>query len=106
MENLYKEASYVFSDDILIAPGQHTLNRDVFDFGEIYLKLSPPLNTQWEANGELGSQYEETPDGKIKVLNENFFLEGLPISNCDNKIVEVHFEPFTDGCTKNCTYTY
>ena len=79
---------------IEIASAILPLGKSIFDHGDIFIDLVEPLKSQWENNGELGSAYQEKPDGKIKVLTGGFSLSGLPFSQCENQLVEVSFDPF------------
>ena len=78
------------------------LNKTIHDYGNVYLELMEPLNSNWINNGMLGDEYQIQSDGKIWAKNENFHLEGLPFIGCENQVIDVYFEPFVGA--RECAF--
>ncbi len=89
-------------DWLVVQTGDHTLDRSIFDYGNIYFELVEPFKTHWLNNGMQGTQFETQTDGTIKVLNENFSLSGFSMTNCEDMYVKFYFEPFPN--THECSF--
>ncbi len=87
---------------ISISSAIHPLNKSIFDYGNIYIELMEPLKSNWIANGKQGAGFALQADGRIQALNESFTLDDLPMTNCENLVIEVTFEPFTGA--KVCAF--
>lgn len=82
---------------IKVEPAAHPLGKSIFDYGNVYLELLGALHTDWTGKGQPGSSYQVMQDGKILVLDNNFHLDSLNLSNCENEVINVYFEPFADA---------
>ncbi|MEM8907159.1 MAG: hypothetical protein AAGD05_04870, partial [Bacteroidota bacterium] len=78
------------------------LEKTIHDYGEVFLELREPLYTEWLNKGGQGQNFSLTPTGLIKVENEDFHLENLPLDQCNYRIVDVHFLPNLDA--RDCSF--
>lgn len=76
-----------------IVTARNALNKPIQAYGTVYLRLREPLHGLWAANGSLGTGFTQQSDGRIRVNDEIFYLDGLPLDACENYVAEVFFEP-------------
>ena len=76
-----------------ILSAQNSLGKSIHEMGNVYVELKEPMKTEWVNGGMAGEGFLMTQDGRLKVQNESFKIEGISIVDC-NQYVNVYFEPF------------